>query len=186
MAGIEIKMVLKLPMPKLNSIIGFLALFISTGSFGQVDSSSTSSVPIPNAEYAVYVYDSTLKTKILTYQYHDLGDLDGDGKWDSIAFIGNGGAHTYFHLRVQLSSSGTWTVYPTFSIDMPYWNKDKPCDSYFQFAVCDFDHDGLDEIYLDIDNPFGHIPQHLKDEELTSKQLLVEFRKGNLRVKDFE
>lgn len=177
---------LKLLMAKLNSIIGLLTLFISTVSFGQVDSFSTSPVPIPNAEYAVYVYDSTLKTKILTYQYHDLGDLDGDGKWDSIAFIGNGGAHSYFHLRVQLSSSDTWTAYPTFSIDMPYWNKGKPCDSYFQFAVCDFDYDGLDEIYLNIDNPFGSIPKYLRDDGLTSEQLIVEFRKGKLVVRNFD
>ena len=40
--------------------------------------------PLINAEYAVYVYDSTLQTDLLTYQYANLWDIDGDGVKDSL------------------------------------------------------------------------------------------------------
>ena len=39
-----------------------------------------------------------------THNYSGNWDFDADGKADELYFIGNGGAHLYFHLRIILSS----------------------------------------------------------------------------------
>ncbi|MEX1000851.1 MAG: hypothetical protein WDZ35_01910 [Crocinitomicaceae bacterium] len=77
-------------------------------------------VELPYAAYAMYKYDSSLQTDVLIYQYPDLWDIDGDDLMDSITFIGNGGAHQYFHLEIKLSSESDWIQYKYLKIDMPY------------------------------------------------------------------
>lgn len=165
-----------------------ILIILSVLTFTLVDAQSDSPISeleqIPNAEYAVYKYDSTLQIKILTYQYSDICDLDNDGIKDSIIFIGNGGAHTYFNLKLRTSSNKEWHEYQTLYIDMPYLN-DK-IDEMTQFAVSDFDNDGVDEIYLNIDNSFGLIPENLKTNGLTSKRLIIQFENRKLLVKNFE
>ncbi|UII22845.1 FG-GAP repeat domain-containing protein [Fulvivirga ligni] len=161
------------------SIILFLTIYHSI----KAQNTTYETIPLPEAEYAVYLYDSNLLTDRLTYQYANKWDIDNDGTMDSISFIGNGGAHVYFHLEVKTSSDNIWTRFPTFYIDMPYLFKEMT--DITQFLVMDFDNDGVDEIYLDIDNPFGSIPEILQKEGITSNQLLIEFEDGKIRVKNF-
>lgn len=169
--------------PTKGMIVMILSALTCTFTSAQSDSTYTELVQIPNSEYAVYRYDSTLQTDILTYQYSDLCDLDNDGIKDSITFVGNGGAHVYFHLELKLSSHQEWMEYPTFYIDMPYFNDE--IDEMAQFVVKDLDQDGKDEIYLNIDNPFGSIPENLKTKDLSSKRLIIEFENGALVVKHY-
>lgn len=158
----------------------FTLLLSNFGLHAQADTSET--LEIPASEFAVYQYDPVLDTKILTYQYADLWDLDNDGTMDSVAFIGNGGAHTYFHFQLKLSSESEWRDYPTFYVDMPYLTK--TIQEMTQFAVLDIDKDGVSEIYLNIDNPFGSIPQEMK--QLNSKRLIFDFENNQLIIHDFE
>lgn len=164
----------------------FLSFIISFSISAQSYLDNSKLPKIPNSEYAVYKYDSTLQTKILTYYYHNICDLDNDGINDLISFIGNGGAHTYFHLQIKLSSNNKEIVFKTFQIDMPYLTKNTKIEEMTQFLILDYDKDGIDEIYLNIDNPFGSIPKNLKTKGLTSKQMIIEFEKGKLLVSNFK
>lgn len=153
-------------------------------------SDSFDQIELPNEQYSIYNYDSTLHTEILTYRYSDLWDIDDDGKLDVISFIGNGGAHEYFHLQIELSSQPNNVFkYSTFQIDMPYYdekdNVNSVDDELSQFVVSDFDGDEVNEIYLNIDNPFGSIPTELQLEGLTSKRILIDFFEGELRLLNY-
>ncbi|MCB0736388.1 MAG: hypothetical protein KDC92_02660 [Bacteroidetes bacterium] len=144
---------------------------------------------IPNKEFAVYKYDTTLKSEILTYQYN-LWDLDNDDQKDSIEFISNGGAHAYYHLRIKVSSETKWKLFPTFLIDFPYSfeidNLQELESIYPQLVVQDFDSDGVDKIYLNLNNDFASIPNHLLEMESNSNRILIDFYNGELMVKDFK
>lgn len=165
-----------------------ILIILSTLTFtlvnAQSDTTNTELVQIPNSEYAVYQYDSLLNDSILTYQYFNICDIDNDGLFDSIMFVGNGGAHIYFNLKLKISTNGKWIDYPTLYIDMPYL-KDT-IEEITQFAVSDFDDDGIDEVFLNIDNPFGSIPDNLKTGDLTSKRLIIEFEKGRLIIRNYK
>lgn len=80
---------------------------------------------------------------ILTYQYSNLWDIDNDKLNDNIEFTSNGGAHSYYRLRVWLSSKNKWFELPSFEIDFPYLEKIKnlkELDEPFPlFVVQDFD-----------------------------------------------
>jgi hypothetical protein len=175
---------------KLSLSIIFLFLNLSIG-FAQTVSSGLEPPSWPYSEYVVYRYDSTLQLKIPIYNYSNKWDLDGDNKNDSILFIGNGGAHTYFHLRIVLTKDNLIRDFPTFHLDMPYVGKIETLKEWgkhpgVQFVIHDFDSDGIDEIYLNIDNPFGSIPKKMKRQGLTSPYILIDFSENKLKVRNFE
>lgn len=170
-------------------IIIIISILTLTAVNAQVDTTNIElpeSPELPNAQFAVYQYNPDLQIDILTYQYSNLWDFDNDGIKDSLSFISNGGAHSYYHFQILLSSHKKWIVYPTFQIDMPYFIEKEVFDEMTQFSVYDFDKDGVAEIYLNIDNPFGTIPAKLKRNGLTSKRMLIEFENNELIVKNFE
>ncbi len=165
-------------------------LFLLTIIIINAQSDSINTIPpppkLPNAKFAVYNYDSLLQTNILTYQYWGLWDFDNDGIKDSLSFVSNGGAHAYYYLKILLSSKKEWTIYPTFQTDMPFLNTENTVNKITPFSVSDFDKDGIDEIYLNINNSFSHIPKKLKKKGVTSKQIVIEFEKNTLVVKNFK
>ena len=62
-----------------------------------------------------YSYDSEKQV----HSYGNNWDLDKDGKKDQVWFVGTGGAHLYFFLRVELSSSGKTHSFPFLELDYP-------------------------------------------------------------------
>ncbi len=172
----------------IKNILTASFLFISISINAQNDTlDSLPPLPeLPDAKYAVYKYDASLQTDVLTYQYWDLWDFDNDGIKDCLSFTSNGGSHAYYHLKILLSTKKEWIVYPTFQVDMPFLNTEAITDEITQFSVYDFDNDGVDEIYLNVDNPFGTIPKKLRKEGLTSKRMLIEFENQQLIIKNFK
>lgn len=155
-------------------------------------SAQTNSIPLPeriNEEHIIYKYDTILQTKILTYEYTNRWDIDRDAHKDIIAFTSNGGAHAYYNLRIWLSSKNKWTTFPTFYIDFPHpsiiENLEELTGPYPQFVVQDFNNDHIQEIYLNLNNPFASIPLKLIKEGVTSKQILIAYKNGNLKVTNF-
>jgi hypothetical protein len=142
------------------------------------------------------------KTKYpnLNYSYNDLSqthdysnnwDFDGDGENDSLFFIGNGGAHLYFHLQLRLSSDSKKYDFPLLEIDIPYLynykgielDEGKP-DVLHQFMIADFDDDKLPEIYISLDRQ-SEIPDDWKKKGLTSHQVIVDYSNGKLELKNY-
>jgi hypothetical protein len=104
----------------------------------------TDTVIQPNAEYIKYIKHPGTNAVNLSYDYTNKWDLDGDGKMDAVYFIGNGGAHTYFFLRVVLSTDNKTRNFPFIQLDMPYItsrNLPKILDTggTIQFMPGDFD-----------------------------------------------
>ncbi len=144
----------------------------------------------PNDEYVQYIYNSETNSKELSYNYSNKWDFDGDKRNDSLFFIGNGGAHTYFYLRIILSSDGRQRDFRSVHIDMPYfvsreellkWGKNPG----IQFIVSDFNDDGVSDIYLNFNNPFGHIPANWKNNGIKTKYVVLSFKERKEIVKDY-
>ena len=145
-------------------------------------------IPV-NSEFAVYKFNTEVQDSVLTYQYANLWDFDQDGNNDSLAFIGNGGAHTYFHLEIRLSSTKSWIKYPTFYIDMPYLNDQETViiDELFpQFVVADFDEDGWPEVYLNLTNSFATIPEYMQQSGVTSKRIIIDYKDNELQIENYK
>jgi hypothetical protein len=134
-------------------------------------------------------------TYIDSLQLHDYSgnwDFDGDGKTDSLTFIGNGGTHVYFHVRVVLSSNKRKYDYPFLEFDMPLaakideWKKNKgtfPPNA--AFIVADFDKDGRDEIYFQLNTRYSPIPERWKKRGLHAEYILADVEKGMVVLKNF-
>lgn len=100
-----------------------------------------------------YNYDE----KLQIHNYSGNWDIDGDGVLDSIMFIGSGGAHLYYSLFINLSKKNKDYYFSFLSIDYPFLetidqliNSDS-MDVFPKFVVHDFNHDGIADIFLNID-----------------------------------
>lgn len=145
----------------------------------------------PNQKYTKEIYDPVSELYNSSLDYSNMWDLDGDGKNDSVFFIGNGGAHVFYYLRVLLSSNSLVQDFPEVQLDMPYFNEKEVLDKYpsspsVQFVVFDFDKDGTLDIYLNFDNHFGSIPKKWKRQGVTSKYVVMNFSEKKLKVKDYQ
>jgi hypothetical protein len=170
-----------------NRITIVLLLFTIANTFAQSDSA----VVMPGSGHIQLIYNIRTKTKNMSYNYSNEWDVDGDKKNDSLYFIGNGGAHAYFYLRLQLSSTNKLLDFPFLQLDMPYLNKVELLDKYgknpgIQWVVHDFDNDGILDMYFNFDNPMGKIPSDWKQMGVTSKQVIMSFAEGKLKVRDYE
>src|SRR5689334_20046456 len=125
-------------------------LFFLQSCFAQIDT-----VVNVDSKYQQYIYNPETNSRELSYNYSNKWDFDGDKRADSLFFVGNGGAHTYFYLRIILSSDGKQRDFKSIQIDMPYlisfeeltWGK-----NIVQFVVHDFNADGISDIYLNFNN----------------------------------
>ena len=97
----------------------------------------------------------------LATQVHDYSgnwDLDGDRQLDNIYFIGTGGAHLYFYLRVILSTDGRIRDYTFLQTDFPVFTgkidesiQDSVLSIKSGFSASDWNGDERDDILLHLD-----------------------------------
>lgn len=125
------------------------------------------------------------------HDYSNNWDLDNDGKPDQVYFIGTGGAHLYFYLRVILSSDHQTKNFPFLQSDMPILppNKELQQINYSpnihstQFAVFG-KHTKTLFIKLD-DQSFYTEKQTLRKLGITTKYILLSFKNGTAVFKDY-
>lgn len=168
-----------------------IIFLISCNSNQDKNSSNNDTQEIPMDENAAYIYNPHLEDSILVYTYtNPKWDLDGDKKVDSIQFVGNGGAHQYYYLRIKLSSKTKWNHFHSLSIDFP-----EPLDinlidpenlSYesYRCDIFDFDNDGLNEIRIQLDDK-TEMPDRSEKNGLHTKELWVDYENNQLNVKDY-
>ncbi len=165
-----------------------IILLLKTGfSYGQIDSVIAG---MPNKEYIQNRYDPETRTVNLSYNYSNKWGFDGDTKKDSLFFIGNGGAHTYFYPVVILSSDGLVRYFTSIQLDMPFFGTKETLAKYgknpgVQVVIDDFTRDGIPGIYLNFDNPFGSIPAAWKSGNILTKYIVMSFPGGKLKVNDY-
>jgi len=126
-----------------------------------------------------------------THDYSNNWDFDGDKINDQLYFIGNGGAHLYYHLRVILSSNKKVYNLDFIQLDMPSLTnidelKNEPLKDYItEFAIFDFDSNSVDDIYVNFDDTFSSIPCKWKLKGVSSRHLILNFNKGKLNIKNY-
>jgi hypothetical protein len=132
-----------------------------------------------------------------THNYSNNWDFDGDGKTDNLYFIGTGGAHLYFYLRIVLSSDKKIRNFPFIQLDMPCLgiigdlvkSNFYPPPSFPQFVVDKFisnssGDDANDKMYIYLDNSSA-MPAEWKKSGVSSHYLLLRYRKGEITIKNF-
>ena len=166
-------------------VIGFiLSIFLLNVSFAQTDT-------IPLDKNLSYKFDSILKTNIPIYNYSNIWDFDGDKINDSLWFIGNGGAHEFYYLRMQLSSNVIIRNFHCIQLDMPYLTSHEKFiedgfNPFIQFVVNDFDRDNLPEIFFNLKNVSKESnSQDTKNELPGSPYILVDFKNNKLILKNY-
>ena len=162
-----------------------LTVSITESTFAQTDS-----VKIINGEYSQLIYNDLTKSFTQSYNYSNKWDFDGDKLNDSLFFIGNGGAHTYYYPLIILSSDGITRKFPTVEIDMPYFKTFEALKTWkrnpsIQLVIDDFDGNGTHDIYLNFNNPFGHIPKDWNVSGVKTNYVLLKFITKKLTVKDY-
>ncbi|HEX6428684.1 MAG TPA: hypothetical protein VF008_13405 [Niastella sp.] len=155
-------------------------------SYSQKDSSITD-METWDKEYLEEIYNPQTKSVNNSYNYSNKWDVDGDHKNDALFFIGNGGAHAYYFLRVQLSSDHVVRDFTSIQLDMPYFQDPQILDENgkspaIQFVVKDFDKDGVLDLYLNFNNPFGSISKTFRQKGITSKYIILGFAGGKMKV----
>lgn len=135
-----------------------------------------------------YFYDSTTQT----HDYSGNWDFDGDKISDSLSFVGNGGAHLYFHLKLTLSTERRAIDYEHLVSDFPVLDSIDHFKKvygrspiYPVFIVHDFNNDGRMDIYFNSDIKFAPIPKHLKRKGGTSRHILISYEKKDIVIKNF-
>lgn len=134
----------------------------------------------------LYHYNNTSQT----HSYSGNWDFDGDKIPDSLFFIGNGGAHLFYQLKIALSSGQQLKDFPELLIDMPYLGKgedimNEEVSLLPQFVVHDFDSDGIVEIYINFEPSFSFIQKKWKREGVTSRRILIKIENSNVVIENF-
>lgn len=134
----------------------------------------------------LYHYDDARQT----HSYSGNWDFDGDKIPDSLFFIGNGGAHLFYQLKMGLSSGQRLKDFPELFVDLPYPGKaedimKEEISLVPQFVVHDFDSDGIVEVYINFDPSFSSIQKRWKREGATSRRILIKIKNSNVVIKNF-
>lgn len=158
---------------------------------GQSDHVTNSYKRMYDAKYPAfkYFYDSITQT----HDYSGNWDLDGDEISDSLSFVGNGGAHLYFHLRLKISTELKARHFKYLVSDFPVLDSIDHFKTvygksriYPVFVVHDFNNDGRMDIYFNTDINFAPIPKLLKQKGVTSRHLLISYEKKDIVIKNFQ
>jgi hypothetical protein len=129
-------------------------------------------------------------------QLHDYSgnwDFDKDGKTDQLYFIGTGGAHLYYYLRVVLSRNHLDKSFHFLQSDMPMIPDEEimkeagydPVNSFTRFAVADFDKDSTLDIFIRLDEAsYATEKNTLKKYGIKTEFILLSFGKGKPYLRD--
>lgn len=152
--------------------------------------------PVPNSYQEMYsqtmpdlIYSYNDSTQ--THNYSGNWDLDGDHINDSVLFVGEGGAHLFFHLCIKTSKQKEYSCFEYLSTDMPLMVLTdsatifQPDDDFPKFVAKDFNADGRIDLYLNIGDMYSGIPKELSSQGIRSKQVIVSIPKDKLIVSAF-
>lgn len=136
-----------------------------------------------------YSYDEEKQT----HNYSGNWDFDGDGETDELYFIGTGGAHLYFYISIVLSSNSKVQDFTFLELDFPaLGNIEELQNASFypphflpQFVVYDFDTDGLDEVFLNVDSSLFEVSEQWKENQINSKYILLDYNGTTLKPQNF-
>jgi hypothetical protein len=138
----------------------------------------------------IYKYDSLRQI----HNYSNNWDFDNDGKLDQVYFVGTGGAHLYYFLRVILSSDNLVRDFSFIQSDFPILPSGdelskadfNPKNGWTQFAVLDFGKDKGKDIFIKLDNStFDTEKKVLNKKGIKTSLVIITFKNGKSIFKDF-
>ncbi|HOZ87497.1 MAG TPA: hypothetical protein PL029_07055 [Bacteroidia bacterium] len=137
-----------------------------------------------------YTYDNQTQT----HNYSDNWDFDKDGRTDQLYFVGTGGAHLYFYLRIVLSSdnktrdldfiqSDNPTLPPDIETKKPGYIPEKSQTNFSVFI----NKDKTTSLFVKIDDAsFATEKSLLKSKGVKTKYIVIYFKNGQAYFKDLE
>ncbi|MEI6695647.1 MAG: hypothetical protein WCO13_06240 [Bacteroidota bacterium] len=169
----------------------FLFTIILTVFTLTVFSQQTDNLDIPSNSFENNYRNSN---PTLTYSYDDISqihnysnnwDFDKDGKNDELYFVGTGGAHLYYFLKVVLSSDKKSRVFNFIQSDFPFLtatdtlNIDK---TVFGFVVADLGKDLKPTIILRLDDStYYAFKKELTKYKIKNRTISISFEKGRTK-----
>ena len=106
------------------------------------------------------------------HDYSNNWDFDGDGIKDSLLFIGNGGAHLYFHLEMILSDGARCYDFPFIETDFPMLTEAKAIRPLpAMFAV--LHEKDLDELLVQFDYDKKYVRKSFQRKGLTCGKIII-------------
>ena len=136
-----------------------------------------------------YKYDN----KEQIHDYSNNWDFDKDGKPDNVYFVGTGGAHLYYFLRIVLSSDNVVRDFSFIQSDFPALPTDdelkeanfKPESNHTQFAVFDYNKDNNADIFVKLDKASFEVDKKiLKKKGINTNLVIISFKDGKTFIRD--
>lgn len=124
-----------------------------------------------------YSYDNNTQT----HDYSNNWDFDRDGEKDQVYFIGTGGAHLYYFLKVVLSSDHKPREFGFIQTDFPLLTATDTLNSHktpFGFVVTDIGQNLVPTIIVRLDDQTFYDNKELKKRKIKTKSILVSFENG--------
>jgi hypothetical protein len=137
-----------------------------------------------------YKYDNLTQT----HNYSDNWDLDKDGKVDQLFFVGTGGAHLYFYLRVVLSSDNKTRDLDFIQSDDPVLPPDTetkkqdyiPEKYNTNFSIFTNKDKNICVFVKIDDSSFATEKSQLKNKGVKTKYIVIYFKNGQTLLKDLD
>ncbi|HTO15953.1 MAG TPA: hypothetical protein VLZ83_09285 [Edaphocola sp.] len=133
----------------------------------------------------IYSYDSISQT----HNYSNNWDFDKDGIKDELYFVGTGGAHLYYFLKVVLSSDKKSREFNSILSDSPFLtatdtlNLDK---TLLGFIVADLGTDLTPTIIVRLDdNIYYSNKKELNNKKIKTKNISISFENGKTKYGSF-
>jgi hypothetical protein len=176
----------------MKHIIFIFIIFTWTCGYTQIDSVSNSNETTygENNKSIKYKYDDLTQT----HNYSDNWDLDNDGKKDQLYFVGTGGAHLYYYLRIVLSSDKKTRDLDFIQTDNPILSPDTeakkpdqiPEKNNTNFSIFT-SKDKNTCVFVKIDDSsFATEKSILKKKGVKTKYIVIYFKNGQTHLKDLD
>lgn len=157
-----------------------LSVFSQQQTFYGLPSNSFENAYSRSNPTLIYSYDSATQT----HNYSNNWDFDKDGIKDELYFVGTGGAHLYYFLKVALSSDHKPREFEFIQTDFPMLtatdtlNFDK---SQVGFVVTDFDKSSIPTIIVRLDEQTFYGNKKLKKRNIKTKNISINFENGKAK-----
>ncbi len=123
------------------------------------------------------------------HNYSNNWDFDNDGIKDQIYFVGTGGAHIYYFLRIVLSSDKKVRDVNFILSDFPFLNETIKLNSEKSnvgFAVLNIEKELVPSIIVRLDeSTFDAFKKEFMKENIKTRNSLISFKNGKMKFGSF-